>query len=132
MSLDFDKIELKVDNHVVQLETSEIPIFALMTTSWDDIPDKPETFPPDPHDHDDRYYTKSETYTKDELDASLAGKADTIIASASGSVASFADGSPVPVVDLTVSIVPVQSGSDQWMDWDDADSQWSFYDFVAV
>jgi len=27
---------------------------------WDDIKDKPEKYPPESHDHDDLYYTKSE------------------------------------------------------------------------
>ena len=71
MSLNFDKIELKVDNRVVELGTSEIPIFAIMATSWDDIPDKPETFPPEPHDHDDRYFTEDEITTKLNAKANL-------------------------------------------------------------
>ena len=33
------------------------------TTSWDDIEDKPATFPPEAHNHDDRYYTEGETDT---------------------------------------------------------------------
>lgn len=40
------------------------------TTSWNGIEDKPETFPPSSHTHDDRYYTDEET------DALLAIKAD--------------------------------------------------------
>ena len=31
---------------------------------WDQITDKPETFPPAPHDHNDLYYTKTETDIK--------------------------------------------------------------------
>lgn len=41
------------------------------STDWDDITNKPSTFPPSSHTHDDRYYTESET------DALLADKADT-------------------------------------------------------
>lgn len=32
--------------------------------SWNEINNKPSTFPPDSHTHDDRYYTKSEMNTK--------------------------------------------------------------------
>ena len=66
-----------------------------MNTYWDDIPDKPETFPPSEHTHDDRYYTETETdtllsgksdtghthddryYTETETDTLLLGKSDT-------------------------------------------------------
>ena len=37
---------------------------------WDDIRNKPETFPPEDHDHDDRYYTE------EEVDTMLGMKAD--------------------------------------------------------
>jgi hypothetical protein len=39
-------------------------------TEWDDIQNKPETFPPEDHDHDDRYYTE------EEVDTMLGMKAD--------------------------------------------------------
>ena len=110
MSLDFDNIVVKVDNKTVDLKTSEVPIMVL-PVGWDDIPDKPETFPPSEHDHDERYYTKEETYTKDELDASLAGKAGAITLTASGSPVAFAVGAPVPVADMTVGIEPMQAGT---------------------
>lgn len=41
------------------------------TAPWAGITGKPSTFPPDPHTHDDRYYTETE------MDTALAGKADT-------------------------------------------------------
>lgn len=41
-------------------------------SSWNDLTDKPSTFPPSTHDHDDRYYTETEA------DALLAGKQATI------------------------------------------------------
>ncbi|MBQ5757790.1 MAG: hypothetical protein IIV93_04665, partial [Clostridia bacterium] len=66
-------------------------------------------------------YTKSETdslladkadaadvYTKDETDALLQDKAPVILNSASGSIASFSDGSASPVTALSVAIDPVQ------------------------
>lgn len=70
----------------------------------------------------DNVYSKSETdslladkadtddvYTKTETDALLLDKAPVILSSASGSIASFTDGSPaLPVEDLTVAIEPVQ------------------------
>ncbi|MBA7465159.1 hypothetical protein ES707_00321 [subsurface metagenome] len=48
---------------------------------WGNIPDKPSTFPPSAHTHDDRYYTKTELndgqldtryYTKSQVDTKLA------------------------------------------------------------
>lgn len=50
----------------------------------------------------------ADVYTKDETDDMLLAKAPVILNSASGSIASFADGSPAPVTALTVSIEPVQ------------------------
>lgn len=175
---------------------------------WDDdIANKPSSFPPAAHDHDDRYYTEAETdsllsgksdvghthddryyteaetdtllsgksdtdhthddryYTEGETDSLLAGKSDTghthddryyteaevdtalagkqdvltfdnvpaagstnpvtsdgiklalddkaavIVCGVSGAPAAFSDGAPAPVVDLTVEIEPVQSGT---------------------
>ncbi|SMF94440.1 Phage tail-collar fibre protein [Methylomagnum ishizawai] len=66
-----------------------------MDFTWAALAGKPDTFPPDPHNHDDRYYTveevdaelagKSNTghnhddryYTEAEVDTALAGKSDT-------------------------------------------------------
>ena len=69
----------------------------------------------------DTVYTKTETdsllsnkadsdsvYTKTETDALLADKAPVILNSASGSIASFSDGSASPVTALSISIDPVQ------------------------
>ena len=97
---------------------------------WDtDIDNIPPAFPPAAHDHDGRYYTEAETdallaeksdldhthddryYTESEMDALLIDKAAVIVCDASGAVASFSDGSPAPVADLTAGIEPVQSGS---------------------
>lgn len=65
------------------------------THDWAGITDKPATFPPSAHNHDERYYTETETdkllggksdtghvhddryYTESEMDAKLAKKADT-------------------------------------------------------
>lgn len=67
----------------VTLESSEINVTLVLERTvnaegggsgpvdWDDIEDKPATFPPSAHNHDDRYYTESET------DALLATKSDT-------------------------------------------------------
>jgi hypothetical protein len=46
-----------------------------------------------------------------DLQTALDAKADVIISSASGSIASFADGSASPVTALSVSIEPVQAGT---------------------
>ena len=50
----------------------------------------------------------ADVYTKDETDEMLLAKAPVILSSASGSIASFSDGSPAPVTALTVAIEPVQ------------------------
>lgn len=34
-----------------------------ITVAWDDILNKPTEFPPEAHNHDDRYYTRSEMDT---------------------------------------------------------------------
>lgn len=54
------------------------------------------------------YPTDADVYTKDETDEMLLAKAPVILNSASGSIASFTDGSPSPVTALSVSIEPVQ------------------------
>lgn len=41
-----------------------------LSVSWNDVTDKPSTFPPSTHTHDDRYYTESEVNT------ALSAKAD--------------------------------------------------------
>ena len=89
---------------------------------YDDIDNLPDGYPPSPHNHDDRYYTETETdtllsakadassvYTKTQTDALLADKAPVILSSASGSIASFSDGADgMPLQSLTVGIEPVQ------------------------
>ena len=62
-------------------------------------------------DVDDALAEKANTddvYTKDETDEMLLSKAPVILNSASGSIASFSDGSPAPVTALSVGIEPVQ------------------------
>ena len=103
---------------------------------WDtDIDNIPTSFPPESHNHDDRYYTETETddlldtkqdtltfdttptasstnpVTSGGIKTVLDDKADVITTSASGNPVTITDGSPAPVVDLTVGIEPVQSGS---------------------
>ena len=64
------------------LETSEINVTLVLEhtvngeggsgpVGWDDVEDKPTTFPPSVHNHDDLYFTESEVTT------ALAGKSDT-------------------------------------------------------
>lgn len=53
----------------------------------------------------------ADVYTKDETDEMLLDKAPVILNSASGSIASFTDGSASPVTALTVGIEPVQEGT---------------------
>lgn len=66
----------------VALESSEINVTLVLertvggeggggVTSWNDLEDKPTTFPPSVHNHDDLYYTTGE------IDTALAGKSDT-------------------------------------------------------
>lgn len=66
----------------VALETSEINVTLVLertvggeggggVTSWNDLEDKPSTFPPSTHNHDDLYFTEAEVTT------ALAGKSDT-------------------------------------------------------
>ena len=50
----------------------------------------------------------ADVYTKTETDEALLDKAPVILSSASGSIASFSDGSPAPVTALSVNIEPVQ------------------------
>ena len=47
------------------------------SVDWSNITNKPATFPPSAHNHDDRYYTESEVDTK------LAAKAGTAVATTS-------------------------------------------------
>lgn len=81
------------------------------TTSWEGITDKPETFTPSAHTHDDRYYTENEVdtalsgksdtghthddryYTENETDTLLSAKADT--STVNSALASKADASSV-------------------------------------
>lgn len=61
MAITNDKLSTRsVDTRVladksVTLEKLDDGIF-----NWDNIPQKPDTFPPAPHNHDDRYYTKGQ------------------------------------------------------------------------
>ena len=53
----------------------------------------------------------ADVYTKTETDDMLLAKAPVITETASGSIASFTDGTPAPVTALSVSIEPVQEGT---------------------
>ena len=97
MALDFDKIVINVNgkqtktvvNEVqVLVETNGATVFAV-PADWNGLSGKPATFPPSDHNHDSRYYKKSEVdtllsekadvsavYSKDEADILLAAKAD--------------------------------------------------------
>lgn len=52
-------------------------------SDWDDITNKPDTFPPSPHNHDDRYYTESEV---DDKVAELQPKMDNLLSTTSKNV----------------------------------------------
>ena len=106
------------------LDVEEISIME----DLDDKADKDEVYTKDEVDDlldekadADDVYTKEETddlldekadaddvYTKTETDTLLLGKAPVITETASGSIASFSDGSALPVESLSVSIEPVQ------------------------
>lgn len=109
-------------------DVTDLPTFGDLaekdTVDWDtDIDDIPSTFPPSSHTHTTSDITDfptlgtmsaedtSDYYNKSATDALLQDKADIILSSASGSIASFSDGGAYPVTALTVGIEPVQSGS---------------------
>ena len=102
-----------------------------------DISGIPSAFPPESHNHDERYYTETEIdaaltgksdvghnhdtayaalnhnhdgryYTKSEIDTALTDKADVIVCEASGNPVSVSDGSASPVCGLSVGVEPVQ------------------------
>lgn len=52
-----------IDNHILDTNNPHQVTYA-------DLPDQPTSFPPDPHAHDDRYYTETE------IDSQMSGKAD--------------------------------------------------------
>ena len=60
---------------------------------------------------------KTDYYTKSATDALLLDKAPVILSSASGSIASFPDGSPAPVTALNVGIEPQQDLHGQSSPW---------------
>lgn len=65
------------------------------TTSWDDLENKPDDFPPSAHNHDDRYYTEGETDTllsSKANTADLGGMATVNDASSDGKVYARKDG----------------------------------------
>lgn len=58
--LDFDNINVVVDEHGAQSITELANIFGVDAT-WDGISGKPSVFPPADHNHNDLYYQKSES-----------------------------------------------------------------------
>jgi hypothetical protein len=73
-------------------------------TTWDLLPGKPETFPPSAHNHDDRYFTETETGTliataKGEAIAAAAEDATTKADTAEENSKTYADGLVAGLVD---------------------------------
>lgn len=78
--------------------------------SWGDILDKPATYPPSPHNHDDRYYTKSQG------DARYDQTTDTLAASRlTGTVAEAR--LPFTIAEGIASFPGGSSGSSNGMYW---------------
>lgn len=61
------------------------------TKDWTSITGKPSTFPPEAHNHDDRYYTEAE------MDGKLGSKVDNTEAGANGLINKLESGTAVPV-----------------------------------
>ena len=86
MALDFGEIIVTVNGKPVKVEGYGVPVFAV-PANWDSVSGKPAAFPPADHNHDQRYYKRSEvdtalsekaavgaSYTKEQEDALLAAK----------------------------------------------------------
>ncbi len=57
---DFKKVSTETRAESVIMSTGETLEEKLGDFSWEDIKDKPTSFTPSSHNHDDRYYTKTE------------------------------------------------------------------------
>ena len=86
MALDFGEIIVTVNGKPVKVDGYGVPVFAV-PADWNSVSGKPAAFPPADHNHDQRYYKRSEvdtalaekaavgaSYTKEQEDALLAAK----------------------------------------------------------
>lgn len=95
---------------------------------WEDVQDKPDTFPPSEHNHDDRYFTEDEITelmkgkadsdhnhderynTKDELASLLDGKLSTTLKGTVGGLAELDENGKVPASQLPSYVDDVIEG----------------------
>jgi hypothetical protein len=84
---------------------AEIP----STMAWDSITGKPPTYPAAAHNHDDRYYQKSQTYTKSEVDDAIQEALINPISDSSITVASTFKKRDLVSVDGTMYLCDAQS-----------------------
>lgn len=89
--------------------------------TWDNLYDKPETFPPEAHNHDDRYYTESE------IDSKLDGKANLSGATFTGMVESKKTDVAFKHTNGTSIGFGVGSGKVNRGIWDYTNNKWAFY-----
>lgn len=75
-------------------------------SSWNEITGKPETFPPSTHNHDDRYYTETET------NSLLSAKANTSDLSTVATSGSYNDLSSKPTIP-TISVSSTGTSTDE-------------------
>ncbi|MBR6090711.1 MAG: hypothetical protein IKP86_12310 [Anaerolineaceae bacterium] len=106
-----DKITVEIVEEVITVEIGEdavAPVWGMIEGDLQNQTDLTEALrgkADADHEHDDRYYTKTETASL------LNGKADIIIAAAEGEPAELPDGTENPAEEVTAGIRPNQSGS---------------------